>query len=116
MIGGLRTVMNGQYPIHTNDLLMFYFEDEIKFFENNGARIDRNALSTKAGLAPNGIDIQGIFDYIGGAKESLFQKKNDHGNSEKSQLRRTYYDRANGNFAGKTVSRRFTAYTKYPFA
>ena len=106
MIGGLRTVMNGHYPIHTNDLLMFYFDNEKEYFETNGSRADRNALSVSAGLIPNGIDIQAIFDYIGGGKDSLIPRENDYGNTEKSKLRRMYYDRANGNFAGKTVSRR----------
>jgi hypothetical protein len=33
MIGGLRTVMNCAFPIHTNDLICIYFDDERDFFE-----------------------------------------------------------------------------------
>ena len=33
MIGGLRTVLNGAFPIHTNDLICIYFDDERDFFE-----------------------------------------------------------------------------------
>ena len=33
MIGGLRTVQNGAFPIHTNDLICIYFDDERDFFE-----------------------------------------------------------------------------------
>ena len=33
MIGGLRTVLNGAFPVHTNDLLCVYFDDERDFFE-----------------------------------------------------------------------------------
>lgn len=33
MIGGLRTVQNGAFPVHTNDLLCIYFDDERDFFE-----------------------------------------------------------------------------------
>lgn len=28
MVGGLRTVLNGHFRVHTNDLLMFYWPDE----------------------------------------------------------------------------------------
>lgn len=33
MIGGLKTVQNGAFPVHTNDLLCIYFDDERDFFE-----------------------------------------------------------------------------------
>ncbi len=33
MIGGLRTVQNGAFPVHTNDLLCIYFDDERDLFE-----------------------------------------------------------------------------------
>lgn len=33
MIGGLRTVQNGAFPIHTNDLICIYFDDERDLFE-----------------------------------------------------------------------------------
>lgn len=33
MVGGLRTVQNGAFPIHTNDLICIYFDDERDFFE-----------------------------------------------------------------------------------
>lgn len=29
MIGGLRTILNGHFKVHTNDLLMFYWQDEV---------------------------------------------------------------------------------------
>jgi hypothetical protein len=41
MIGGLRTVLNGHFQVHTNDLLMFYWEDEYDLFEDDGSRKDR---------------------------------------------------------------------------
>ena len=33
MVGGLKTVQNGAFPIHTNDLICIYFDDERDFFE-----------------------------------------------------------------------------------
>ena len=33
MIGGLRTVLNGGFPIHTNDPICIYFDDERVLFE-----------------------------------------------------------------------------------
>jgi hypothetical protein len=33
MIGGLKTILNGAFPIHTNDLICIYFDDERDFFE-----------------------------------------------------------------------------------
>ena len=33
MIGGLRTVANRAFPVHTNDLLCIYFDDERDLFE-----------------------------------------------------------------------------------
>jgi hypothetical protein len=41
MIGGLKTVLNGAYQVHTNDLLMFYFDEEAHFFETGGSRRER---------------------------------------------------------------------------
>jgi hypothetical protein len=33
MVGGLRTILNGHFQVHTNDLLMFYWPDERDLFE-----------------------------------------------------------------------------------
>lgn len=33
MIGGLRTIQNGHFPMHTNDLICIYFDVERDFFE-----------------------------------------------------------------------------------
>lgn len=46
MIGGLRTVLNGHFKVHTNDLLMFYWPDELELFEENGGRRPRAILDT----------------------------------------------------------------------
>lgn len=48
MIGGLRTIPNGAFPIHTNDLLMWYFDDELPLFEKDGSRIDRETFAQRS--------------------------------------------------------------------
>lgn len=44
MIGGLRTILNGDFQISTGDLLMFYWPDERFLFEDNGGRVARKTL------------------------------------------------------------------------
>lgn len=38
MIGGLKTILNGGFAVHTNDLLMWYWEEEEMLFEEDGRR------------------------------------------------------------------------------
>jgi len=38
MIGGLRTVMNGDFEVYTGDLLMWYWPFELDCFEPDGKR------------------------------------------------------------------------------
>lgn len=42
MVGGLKTILNGAYQVHTNDLLMFYFDEESIFFDSDGSRAKRS--------------------------------------------------------------------------
>lgn len=56
MVGGLRTVLNGHFQVHTNDLLMFYWADEVQLFEEDGGRKDRKILMTDV-APPNLPDI-----------------------------------------------------------
>ena len=37
-IGGIITVQNGAFPIHTNDMVQWYFQFESPFFDENGDR------------------------------------------------------------------------------
>jgi hypothetical protein len=41
MVGGLKTVLNGAFQVHTNDLLMFYFDEEMQYYEHGGGRKER---------------------------------------------------------------------------
>jgi hypothetical protein len=38
LIGGLRTVMNGDFEVHTGDLIQWYWPFELRCFEGNGRR------------------------------------------------------------------------------
>jgi hypothetical protein len=51
MVGGLKTVLNGEFQVHTNDLLMFYWDDEYGFFEEDGSR--KNRLEYQTNGNPN---------------------------------------------------------------
>lgn len=65
MIGGLRTVLNGHFQIHTNDLLMFYWDDELPLFEENGGRKDRRIL-LQSPAAPPVAGLAGAAAVLGG--------------------------------------------------
>lgn len=91
MIGGLRTVRNGHYAVHTNDLLVFYFDDEMPFFDAYGAR-----------LAPDAHDNGELMEYIhsGGAMPSSQAKaipRTGHRPSKEVQ-RHIHFNKQNGNF------------------
>lgn len=55
MCGGLRTVQNGAFSINSGDLLCWYTEDELEFFEEDGSRKDRNMV-----MIPNNANAGGI--------------------------------------------------------
>jgi hypothetical protein len=46
MIGGMVTVRNGAFPMHTGDLVQFYFDGEEIFFDDEGQRkVDNTPLT-----------------------------------------------------------------------
>lgn len=47
MIGGLKTILNGAFPVHTNDLLMFYWPCEKDYFDASGQRKEDNMLGNQ---------------------------------------------------------------------
>lgn len=75
MIGGLRTVQNGAFPVHTNDLLCVYFDDERDFFEHDGARKNRHLLLDDQD--PARMDMQKVVDWVKDGK--LNHAKQDNG-------------------------------------
>lgn len=107
MIGGLRTVLNGAFQVHTNDLLMFYTDDELPLFEESGARIDRGIMNT--------ADVKALFGHVmrfcadGTVPNGLNGFNNDTDdtsrpakkfrNGSKDSKMFAYYDRGNGNYS-----------------
>ena len=111
MIGGLRTVQNGAFPVHTNDLICIYFDDERDLFEvgvsfflhsfsffsflflqENGGRIPRARLSDGQG----NMDIEKVVEWVKHGKiEHMVQNNEPTG---QAKLRKDYYERGNGNY------------------
>lgn len=101
MVGGLRTVRNGHYQIHTGDMLMFYFDAEVPLFEENGGRHDRALLlNGDTGDITTDVDwtkVLNWMDHNGGLphkKEIL-----DGPIHTSKKQRRDYGEMENGNFA-----------------
>ena len=113
MIGGLRTVMNGAFPVHTNDLLMFYFNEEVDLFENNGSRKHRSITGTAA------PDVQTMLNYLndGVATAISIAPVPEHAieHTDKERLRRNYYDRANGNFNPSKPDQKINIFSIKPY-
>ena len=110
MIGGLRTVMNGAFPVHTNDLLMFYFNEELDLFENNGSRKNRIVSGTLV------TDVQNIVNYMNTGSAGLISGQGTQiEHTDKENLRRNYYDRANGNFNPSKRDQKINIFSIKPY-
>lgn len=88
MIGGLRTVLNGHFQVHTNDLLMFYWDDELPVFEENGGRINRHVLHVDM--------IQAALD--NDAFRALIGNREMENLGKRGVKRKNFHDMGNGNF------------------
>lgn len=94
MIGGLRTVLNGAFQVHTNDLLMFYWDVELDLFEEDGRRKDRSILSIDED--GGNISYMKLLDWI--HKEHLESRKVDKQLPKTVMDRRNFYERGNANY------------------
>jgi hypothetical protein len=88
MIGGLRTVLNGHFQVHTNDLLMFYWDSEVLLFEENGGRKDRNILMQDVAVG----------NEMSFTKFAEWTKNKEKPLSDSTLDRKNYYNRGNGNY------------------
>ena len=93
MIGGLRTVLNGHYQVHTGDLMMFYMDDEKALFEENGGRKPRSMLQDNVTGAAS---MSKIAEWI--KNDRLEEKVYNFPMSEGMKNRKAFYDRENGNY------------------
>lgn len=80
MIGGLRTILNGAFPIHTNDLVCIYFDDERDFFEENGGRKDRRCLQDPV---TNRMSMLKVVDWIKDGKLDAVTQRNQPTGTQK---------------------------------
>ena len=79
MMGGMRTVMNGAFPVDAGDIIQWYWDAETNCFDTNGCRLDP-------------IDdqrSQGVTAFLQGHSQSI---------ARDSARRRTFYERGNGVF------------------
>jgi hypothetical protein len=87
MIGGLRTVLNGNFQIHTNDLIMFYWGEEVNLFEENGGRKDRKLMTMDNG---NDMSFAKFGKWHANGTEAVVK--------DNAKDRLNYYARGNGNY------------------
>lgn len=112
MIGGLRTVQNGDYHVHTNDLLMFYFDEERDLFERDGSRIDRKTTCSAPATEAERVRFLLTFFHDGTV---VPHADNTDRASRKEMERKVYYDRGNGNFPGRESNEKANTFRIKPY-
>lgn len=112
MVGGMRTVLNGAFQIHTNDLLMFYFDDELPFFRDDGSRVDRGGFELLFDTQDHANKtFRTISGYLcGGDVPDATNSRT--GLTQAETQRKNYYDRGNGNYPGQAPQKVQTAKIK----
>lgn len=95
MVGGLRTILNGAFQVHTGDLLMFYFDDEAELFEENGGRKDRSMLLENN--SPK-LEMDRVVDYIVKGQLSAPANPMPGKMNTATQNRFQYHEKENANF------------------
>jgi hypothetical protein len=104
MIGGLRTILNGAFPVQCNDEVMWYWEEERPCFRADGRRIQRKIEPASGILVSKDVD-----NFVEG---NLAMDADD-------ERRRKFFDRGNGNYSapsrdGNIKGKQRVAYPK-PF-
>jgi hypothetical protein len=84
MIGGLRTILNGAFPMQCNDEVMWYWEEERPCFRADGRRIVKKIEAASGTLNSSDVD--------------RFVEANLATDAD-DEKRRKFFDRGNGNFA-----------------
>lgn len=85
MIGGLKTIRNGRFPMYAGDLVMWYFEFEADagVFEPNGKRVNKNAAHDY------GEHIRNVGD--ASVVDLLTKRKRDHEYAEIAHSKKLVY-------------------------
>lgn len=106
LIGGLRTIMNGAFPIQCNDLVMWYWDEEWHCFQSDGRRIPQ-LITSQNGTNLCSEDV------------TRFINANIRVQADDERRRKGFFDQGNGNFSapsrdGNVKGKRRIAYPK-PF-
>lgn len=104
MIGGLKTVMNGAFPMQCNDEVMWYWEEERSCFRPDGKRLPRKIEAGSGSLTSEDVS-----RFIANAQAL----------DADDERRRKFFDRGNGNYTapsrdGNIKGKQRVAYPK-PF-
>lgn len=108
MIGGLRTILNGDFQVSTGDLLMFYWPDERCLFEDDGSRKKRQVLCNDTALGT--LDWGKVFGFI--KEDKLENNMCSMNPTGADRLRKNYYGMGNGNYDGKNQGKIHVALIK----
>lgn len=84
MIGGLKTVLNGAFPVQCNDEIMWYWEEERPCFKADGKRQNKKVEGRNGAMTS-----EDVTRFINGLLEI----------DADDERRRKFFDRGNGNFA-----------------
>jgi len=97
MIGGLRTVQNGDFELFTGDLVQFYWTFEKDDFMQDGSR--KPYLDIWEGDTPQNVDPRTTENFKTAKRDAngmeTWERRPD------AQIRQTYYDLSYGQRAGK---------------
>jgi hypothetical protein len=99
MVGGLKTVLNGDFVVHTNDLLMFYWDDELSLFEEDGRRRDRKIFLDSAD--PSKRDENQIWNWVHELKLNGFGTVTTSALSTHDKERKAFHEKGNGTYASQ---------------
>ena len=101
LIGGLRTVMNGDFEVHTGDMIQWYWPFELACFESSGRRKQRVMLPAIAAPAPGGPAEPARPD-LQADPETIAVRPRAHPMVEEKEtrLRRVYFERQYGQKKG----------------
>jgi hypothetical protein len=95
MVGGLKTILNGGFKIHTNDLLAFYFDEEFDLFHEDGSRKSRPVVTHVLVGGAQSINI--VDEYL----QILNGLGVNYGINEQSadaKRRKVFHEQGNGNY------------------
>lgn len=98
MIGGLKTVLNGAFPIETGDWVQWYWDEERPCFDHDGKRLQTTITGENGIVTSEHVD-----QYL---QQSAYEI------SDSDERRRKFYDRGNGNYGMRPNGKQRVAFPK----